>query len=401
MNGTDNDAPSRRRVLVDGSSITCRMKGVGRYAYHLAKQLDQRLGERFEIIVALGSSEAPTFPKEFRGSCLKIAPASEIELGLRIFPQLVRTIAPAAFVRPADTIGRHCGVPMMTVCHDINPLIWAAQPRRALRRQAIDAIWERLRRQALRSSELVICNSEFVRDAAVKMFRLDPNKVTMAPCGVDESLIAAADRADRGAIRAEMASQFSADSYMFTFATGDEREGYTYLPALWRSIKHAGYTGALVIAGVNQEKPYAAALRASFASTSGEDRIIWLPFIQESEIDRLAGLYSAADFYLELSRHEGFGMQLAEAMACGTACASTGCGALNEIGGGYPLEIGDDLETAAHAIVQTWRDKTHLADADARIEHARGFTWDKAGEKAAHFILTHTSSRADVRSWPL
>jgi glycosyltransferase involved in cell wall biosynthesis len=372
-----------KTVLIDATSLNRRMKGVGRYAYNLCCQLDARLPKKWRLLLVVVSKELPDFPEGFRGEFVTVPNASELSFGLRVFPRLIREYQADVFIRPADKIGRGYGLPTLTVCHDLNPLIWAVQPPRPFKRQVIDAAWEYLRGFAMRKSDLVICNSEFVRDAACKHFGLDRKRTVVGPCGVDPRITELASLADLEVLR----SEFGGKGFILTFATGDEREGFRSLPRLWAATREAGYPGRLVVVGVEMNALYTKKLREDFSSLGISESVVLQPFLGESELPRLSGLYAAADFYLETSRHEGFGMQLIEAMACGTTCFSTGKGALMEIGGGFPLKLADDPITAGYAIATQWHCSAHLRNNDRQVAYAKTFNWNIVGRIAGEFIM--------------
>src|SRR5262249_37990479 len=266
------------RALIDGTSIDVRMKGVGRYAFHLALQLDRRLGPDWEVLVAVATDDLPAFPATFRGRLVRASRATELALGMLVIPRLIRWLSPDLLVRPAEKIGRRYRLPTLTVCHDLNPLIWAQQPLRPLARRMLDGVWERLRGLGLKHSDRVICNSHFFRRHAIAAFGLEPDRVDIAPCGVDERLIALADRADRHATRSEVTGRRGCEGYILTFATGDAREGYAALPGIWAAAKAAGYPGALVVAGINAAAPYAGELSRAFADAGLAETVSWVPF---------------------------------------------------------------------------------------------------------------------------
>jgi len=59
--------------------------------------------------------------------------------------------------------------------------------------------------------------------------------------------------------------------------------------------------------------------------------------------DDLPVLYRDADIYVEMSRYEGFGLQVCEAMATGTVVVASDVTSLSEIvgSGGYLVPLGD------------------------------------------------------------
>jgi glycosyltransferase involved in cell wall biosynthesis len=387
----ESDIGRGATVLVDATSLNRRMKGVGRYTWYLCQALSQDLPENARLVLVSFQGDLPAFPQGFRGQWKRLPYRSEFRLGLQCFPQLIRDTGAGVFIRPADKIGWRYSVPTLTVCHDINPLIWAAQPSRSWRRKAIEWIWEFFRGRALRQSDLVICNSEFIRKAAVQRFGLLPEKTSVGYCGVDRRIPELAGQADRSAVR----ERVGAECFLLAFATGDEREGFRILPELLASARKAGYPGKLVVAGMNYAADYARELQRDFSSKGVSDSVCFFPFLGEERLIDLAGLYGSADFYLETSKHEGFGMQLVEAMACGTTCFSSGRGALAEIGRDFPLPLDIDSPTAAgQAVAAAWQTGQHRRDNAAQVAHALSFDWDDTCNQVVRFAREHLKGAA-------
>ena len=126
---------------------------------------------------------------------------------------------------------------------------------------------------------------------------------------------------------------------MLTFATGDPRERYDLCPAIWEHVRAKLPEVGLIVAGIRRERDYVVELKNTFLARglAGDRDYAFVDFIGEGEFGKLRSLYRDADFYLELSGHEGFGMQLAEAMATGTTCISSERGALSEVGSIYAI----------------------------------------------------------------
>jgi glycosyltransferase involved in cell wall biosynthesis len=98
-------------------------------------------------------------------------------------------------------------------------------------------------------------------------------------------------------------------------------------------------------------------------------------FIHCPDQDRIRDIYAACDAWLFMSRSEGFGLPLLEAMACGTPVIATPAGAAPELlaqGGGVLLGGADPREMAS-AIVEMcrlpdsrWRELSAAAQGVAR-----------------------------------
>lgn len=365
------------------------MKGVGRYTWQIwdALRASQPLEARLVAVIFENSVEDELLPGST--AVLRIPYASELNLGMKVMPRLLREVGADTFIRPADKIGRRYAARTLTVCHDLNHWIWRVQAKRGLRRRCIDAAWEALRVRGLRCSDLVVCNSEFVRQGVISEFGIDRERTAIGYCGVDARFTSLAPRD----AQSELPAPLNASPFVLAFATGDPREGYDILPELFRAAKQGGYPGQLALAGT-RDGAEKRDLAASFARCGVLADVQWLPFLGADQFGLLVALYRHADFYLETSRHEGFGMQLVEAMACGTTCFSSGRGALAEVGGAYPLPLDIDRPSrAGQAVAEAWSAGAAVRDNEPQIRHARSFDWQATRKLVAEFAWGPANSR--------
>jgi glycosyltransferase involved in cell wall biosynthesis len=102
--------------------------------------------------------------------------------------------------------------------------------------------------------------------------------------------------------------------------------------------------------------------------------------------------------FVTSSLHEGFGLPLAEAMACGTPCIGTEIGAYREIarhGEDAWLVPPRDPRALAEAIRMLWNDpalRARLADA-ARRRIVETFNWRNAAEQTLAVYEEVTQAR--------
>ena len=116
--------------------------------------------------------------------------------------------------------------------------------------------------------------------------------------------------------------------------------------AVFRGL--AGEGARLVLAGSGSEGSYGVALRGLAGGLGLGDSVVWAGSVSGSV---LAGWYGAADVFVCLSDHEGFGVPLAEAMGAGLPVVAFDAGAVAGTLGGAGVLLGDKSPAAVAAAV--------------------------------------------------
>jgi glycosyltransferase involved in cell wall biosynthesis len=367
------------RLLIDGTALSTKPKGVGRYSYRLIDQLLQRLRGDWSICVIVFDGDLPQFGHASNLSIIRLPRLSELVKGLAVIPLLTLQTRADVVLMPMEAIALAMGRPKVSVLHDIDALIVSASGYRASTpARVLNRIKQYFRIRTLQNAEAVVCNSAFTAQAAVSRYGLEQNRILVGYCGVDDRFYTADDSHVRD--WCEPARYWK--GYVLTFATGDPRERYDLCPAIWQYVHGELPEIGLIIAGIRREGAYVAELKKEFSARGlAEVRDYALvDFIGENEFGKLRSLYRDAVFYLELSGHEGFGMQLAEAMATGTTCISSGRGALSEVGDIYAVNFNElEPRQIAEKIIQAYREQLHLRENNAQVAYTRRFSWDSVG----------------------
>ena len=99
--------------------------------------------------------------------------------------------------------------------------------------------------------------------------------------------------------------------------------------------------------------------------------------------DDLPALYQGAELFVFPSLHEGFGLPLLEAMACGVPVVASNASALPEVAGGAALLVDPhDAEALAQAIARVLGDEALRARLrDAGVARAAQFSWQTAARR--------------------
>jgi glycosyltransferase involved in cell wall biosynthesis len=100
--------------------------------------------------------------------------------------------------------------------------------------------------------------------------------------------------------------------------------------------------------------------------------------------EHLPAFYRGADVFAFTSLHEGFGIVLLEAMACGTPVVTSASSSLQEVAGDAALLVRDLLnpEEWADAIGQVVSDADlHTLLVQKGLERSRQYSWEKVGQQ--------------------
>jgi glycosyltransferase involved in cell wall biosynthesis len=197
-----------------------------------------------------------------------------------------------------------------------------------------------------RAASRVIAVSEFTKRELVELLGTPPEEVTVIPNGVADVFSAEGPVAD--------------GDYVLTVGTLEPRKN------LDRVQEGARLAGAeLRVVGAR--------------GWGGVEAAGWLGRVSD---DELARLYRGAECLVYASLYEGFGLPIAEAMACGTPVVTSKGGATEETAGGAAVLV-DPYDPAAIA--------AGIAEAVARrdelrrlgLERARAFSWQAAARATA------------------
>ena len=99
--------------------------------------------------------------------------------------------------------------------------------------------------------------------------------------------------------------------------------------------------------------------------------------------DDLPALYAGATLFVYPSLYEGFGLPVAEALACGAPVVSSNASSLPEVAGDAALYFEPrDIDAMADAMRRALADDGRRADLRARgFAQARKFSWEKAAKE--------------------
>jgi len=199
--------------------------------------------------------------------------------------------------------------------------------------------------RSARRADRVLAISQRTKDDLVELYGLSPEKVAVTPLAVDPAFRPGGDRGD----------------YLLLASAIEERKNPLAAADAARAL---GRT--LVVAGPPKDARLVAELRRRGVDVRG--------FVQ---LDELVRLYQEAAAFVFPTRYEGFGLPVAEAMACGTPVVATPDAAVREVGGdaiayAEPDALAETLERVL-ADPEPW--------SRAGLERARLFSWEETARR--------------------
>jgi glycosyltransferase involved in cell wall biosynthesis len=217
-------------------------------------------------------------------------------------------------------------------------------------------------RGALAAVRAVVVTSRATARVLQQRYAVAASRITVVEPGTDPAPLG------RGASpEPPISSPFSRDLLLLCVATLTPRKGHDLLFRALASIPQRNWQ--LICAGsLDRDRETTARLRAQLRADGLEDRVRLAGDLDAAALD---ARYAAADLFVLATRHEGYGMAVAEALARGLPVISTATGAIEELVAGSDPPAGivlppGDLDALSQALARA------LGDADLRARLAHG-----------------------------
>jgi glycosyltransferase involved in cell wall biosynthesis len=268
-------------------------------------------------------------------------------LARRLAGDVLHSLASLAPIRP--------GLPAAITLHDVT-FVRLPTFSRVTTFGMREIMW-----RAARRADALLAPSAATRDEICAAIGLDPGDVAVVPHG--------ADRPDRAEPlpEAELRRRHGLDGRHVVLCVAAKRP-HKNQELLLRALEHLPGDTAVVLAG--HAEPYEDELRSLARRLGVEDRVRFLEFVPDAELEGLWGLAECAAFP---TLGEGFGLPVIEAMGRGVPVACSDLPVLREVGGDVPHYFDPhDPAAAAAAIESASRDGR--ASEEGRRRAAR-FTW--------------------------
>jgi glycosyltransferase involved in cell wall biosynthesis len=271
-----------------------------------------------------------------------------------------------AYVATLGVMPRRLATPSVLVVHDLTPRSHPGRHTLA-NRFCFNAYLE----ESLGRADMVVCVSEATRAAVASLPGRAARDALVIGIGVDPSF---APAADDGGVQDARNRFAGGRPYLLQLGTLEPRKGIgTLLEAHGRLLGRPGGCPDLVLAGGHGWG--GGWLERALARHPDRDRVHLPGYVTREEA---RDLLQFAEVVVVASEIEGFGLPLAEALACGAACVASDAPALVEVAAGVALHFPrGDAGALAAALVAALAPETRDRLRAAARARAAALGWEK------------------------
>jgi glycosyltransferase involved in cell wall biosynthesis len=356
------------RFSVDAHAIGCHLTGNEVYIRNLLNYF-ARLDQDNEFLAYVSKPWATQdVPERFEKRHVSANPFRR--LGVDI-PVRLRSDRPD-LLHVQYTGPLFCNVPLVVSLHDVSFL---EHPQYFTRFRATQLKFTVKR--TVEAAARVLTPSEFSRDAILRHYSIDPEKVTVVPNGASsvfrpiERQVAAAAVGRKFHIRGP-----------FVLTVGDlqPRKNHLGLLRAFEKLVRAQTQLQHRLVFVGKETWYSKELHRAVSASSVADRVDFTGFVDDAD---LLQLYGACDLFVFPSFYEGFGLPILEAMACARAVACSNLTAMPEVADGAGILFDPH---SAEEMARAMSDVLLDSELKARLERlgtyrAAQFSWEQAAKR--------------------
>lgn len=274
--------------------------------------------------------------------------ASSLKLGRWLAGSDAKALYSPGFIPPSGS-----KVPFVFTIHDLNHIDIEHNSSRLKK-----LYYQCVIRPAIHQAERVLTVSEFSRGRIIEWADCDPERVTVVGNGVSDIF------------HADVAPMQPGYAYFFCCSN---RKGHKNEKRLVQAFSQSGLhrDSKLVFTGSTD-----AELQRLIDRKGLGEQVIFTGRVSETQ---LAAWYRGAIATVFPSLYEGFGLPVAESMACGTPVITSAISSMPEVGGNAALYVDPrDTESISMAMIAVAGSSELSSSLAAKgMQQARNFTWDK------------------------
>lgn len=329
---------------------SARNSGISRFTYALLEGLSRRDGTEQRYTAFINAAQAEAARSDAlagAGERLRLVPAGSAtsspprrilweQLAL---PGALRRAHADVFHAPVNVLPARLPCPAVVTVHDLAFIHYPQYVRPARR------VYQRtFTRRSTRAATLVVADSQSTKRDLIALFTVPAERVRVVYPAIEPDFEPTADAARLAAFQAR---QQLPEHYLLFVGTLEPRKNLLGLVEAYAMLRALDpQAPPLVIAG--GKGWYYQAVFDRVRALNLEGQITFAGYIAREDQPLW---YSGADLFVYPSVYEGFGLPVAEALACGTPTLTSNVSSLPEAGGPVAVQVApDDPGEMAHAM---------------------------------------------------
>jgi glycosyltransferase involved in cell wall biosynthesis len=263
---------------------------------------------------------------------------------------------------------------VVVTCHDLDTFRCLLEPAADPRPRWYRAMARRIL-NGFRLASAVACDSISTRDGLLSHGIIPADRLHVVPVGISPEFTSEPDPAADAEVERLLGPPGPAD--LLHVGSNIPRKRIDILLKIFAAIRRAEPSARLIkIGGAFTSEQQELAERLGVAGA-----VVTLPRFPASARSRIAAVYRRARLVLQPSEAEGFGLPVAEALACGAPVLASDLPVLREVGGDAPVyrPVGDvsAWTEAALGLLHEQRQSgaSWLARQCLGLDRARHFSW--------------------------
>jgi glycosyltransferase involved in cell wall biosynthesis len=284
---------------------------------------------------------------------------------------------------------KQAGKPVAVTCHDLINLFYQNNLQGSVQLPIVsNGLWKYSVRGMQQANHIVTVSSATANDTT-RILKIEPTRISVVPNAVEAIFQPATAHQVEGSRRTYGATPETI--CLLNVGSNHPRKNLLGILQALEILNHQGLPVQLWKAGTDFTEE-----QKTFIQTQKLAALVH--YLGNPDKAALVQLYSAADVLVAPSFHEGFGMTLLEAMACGTPVITSNCSAMPEVVGDAGILVDpNDSQAIANAVVHLHNNPAvYQTLVERGCARAKSFTWEKAAEQIAQ-IYEQLLGQKDVR----
>lgn len=371
----------KMKLLVNASAITsAKLTGIERFALRISQGL-YRIDNSINIVSTEEIDQVSSLVKpRFLAASKRVLGRHEYLLRAvwdqTIFRHHVLKVKPDVVFFPIQDGMLFPSVKQVVTVHDLHYLHFGEslpECGNEISRWRKELYLRKLPR-ILNSCAAIIAVSDSTKNDLVSYFNLSRQKIHVVYNGYDENRFQLIEDLE------PVLSRYGLQKGGYFLFVGSILR-HKNLVRLVQAFARLGSDAKLVISGVCKDDAYLSEIiNCARDLKLGSGQIIFLDYVSDSD---LPFLYNGAISFVLPSLHEGFGVPVIEAMACGIPVVTSNCAAMPEVAGDAAIFIEptcvDGIEHAMRTVLKKENVRLHLKNLG--LERAKLFSWSASATK--------------------